>query len=244
MQQNYYVMNNGKYICDTLKKIRLDIARANGIEYSPRVCHHEGECSGTCPACESEMRFLEREIARKRSHGKAAIVAGVSLGLTCFMATSCDHVNQSVQSIVQSCNHNDGPYVGEVAAPTLEEDSIKAELYTMQSHNRIIDQAFMDGPKAVFPGGKGALFKFIKENFVCPEVEDKNTFSIIEVVIDPEGNVQDAMAYFTYDSVFNAEALRVTKLLPKFEPALDEKGTAVYSSYYLLFDAKRLGPEK
>lgn len=244
MQQNYYVMGNGKYICDTLKKVRLDIARANGIEYTPRECHHEGECSGTCPACESEMRFLEREIARKRTFGKAALVAGVSLGLTCLTATSCDQVNQAVQSIVQSCNHNEGPLEGEVPAPSLEEDSIKAELYTMQGHERFIDKAYMDGPKAVFLGEKGALFKFIKDNFVCPEVEDENTFAIIELVIDPEGNVQNAMASFTVDSVFNAEALRVTNLLPKFEPARDDKGTAVYSTYYLLFDAKRLGPGK
>ena len=83
-------MKNGRFICDQLKKVRLDIARANGIEYAPRECHHEGDCAGTCPACESEMRFLEREIARRRSHGKAALIAGVSLGLMRFLATSCD----------------------------------------------------------------------------------------------------------------------------------------------------------
>ena len=65
-------MKHGKFICDTLKKVRLDIARANGIKYDPTECHHEGDCAGTCPACESEMRYLEREIARRRSHGKVA----------------------------------------------------------------------------------------------------------------------------------------------------------------------------
>ena len=87
-------MKNGKHICNTLKAIRLDIARANGIKYEPRECHHEGDCSGTCPACESEMRYLEREIARRRSNGKAALIAGVSLGLMSFTATSCNPLNK------------------------------------------------------------------------------------------------------------------------------------------------------
>ena len=87
-------MRNGKHICNALKAIRLDIARANGIAYAPRECHHEGECAGTCPACESEMRYLEREIARRRSNGKAALIAGVSLGLMTLSATSCDQIKK------------------------------------------------------------------------------------------------------------------------------------------------------
>lgn len=237
------MMKNGKFICDTLKKVRLDIARANGIKYAPRECHHEGDCAGTCPACESEVRYIEREIARKRSLGRAALVAGVSLGLTSLTATSCDFVKQSVDSIIHHGGIIGEPLMGEVEAPSFELDSIRAELYTMQSDERVIDSAYMDGPKAVFPGGKGALFKFIKKNFVCPQVEDEYTCTIIELTIDSEGNVLDAMASFTMDSAFNAEALRVTKLLPKFEPALDKDGSAVYSAYYLLFDAKRLKAE-
>ena len=87
-------MKHGKHICNTLKAIRLDIARANGIVYAPRECHHEGDCSGTCPACENEMRYLEREIARRRSNGKAALIAGVSLGLMSISATSCDQLKR------------------------------------------------------------------------------------------------------------------------------------------------------
>ena len=87
-------MKHGKHICNTLKAIRLDIERANGIVYAPRECHHEGDCSGTRPACESEMRYLEREIARRRSNGKAALIAGVSLGLMSFTATSCNQLNK------------------------------------------------------------------------------------------------------------------------------------------------------
>lgn len=103
-------MKKGKHICNTLKAIRLDIARANGIKYEPRECLHEGDCSGTCPACESELRYLEREIAR-RSLGKAALIAGVSLGLMSFTATSCnqlikgdnDELQGEVELVEDSC---------------------------------------------------------------------------------------------------------------------------------------------
>lgn len=94
-------MKRGKLICNTLRAIRLDIARTNGITYAPRECHHEGDCSGTCPACESEMRYLEQEIARRRSLGKTALVAGVSLGLMSFTAMSCNQLNKANDDVLQ-----------------------------------------------------------------------------------------------------------------------------------------------
>lgn len=71
-----------------LKQIRLDIAHENGIDYTPNECHHEGDCAGTCPACDSELRYLEQAINRKRSLGKAAIV-GISMGMASLSLTSC-----------------------------------------------------------------------------------------------------------------------------------------------------------
>jgi hypothetical protein len=94
-------MKKGKHVCDQLKQVRLDIARANGIDYAPRECHHEGDCSGTCPACESELRYLEREIARRRANAKAALVAGVSLGLMSFTAMSCNQQNKADDDVLQ-----------------------------------------------------------------------------------------------------------------------------------------------
>lgn len=79
-------MKRGKQICETLKQIRLDIARSHGIEYTPRQCNHEGDCAGTCPACDSEVRYLEREISRRRLLNSAAIVG---VGLASLSLTSC-----------------------------------------------------------------------------------------------------------------------------------------------------------
>lgn len=63
-------METGRTICNTLKDVRLAVARANGIPYSPRECTHEGPCEGTCPACEAELRMLEAELVRRKAAGQ------------------------------------------------------------------------------------------------------------------------------------------------------------------------------
>lgn len=75
-------MRRGRKICDELKAIRQRIADDNGIEYAPAECTHEGECAGTCPRCESEVRYLEGELRRRSALGKAVIVGGLSLSMS------------------------------------------------------------------------------------------------------------------------------------------------------------------
>ena len=74
-------MKQGKRICETLKAIRSEIAIANEIDYSPTPCHHEGDCAGTCPKCESETRWLERQLRARQALGKAVTIAGLSMAL-------------------------------------------------------------------------------------------------------------------------------------------------------------------
>ena len=74
-------MKRGKRICNTLKEVRMKVAKANDIKYSPIECHHEGDCAGTCPACEAEVRYLEQQLQLRRQLGKAVAVVGVSMGL-------------------------------------------------------------------------------------------------------------------------------------------------------------------
>jgi len=80
--------NRGRNICDTLKAIRKQIADANGISYSPEECHFKGECMGTCPKCEQDVRDLEYELHLKQMAGKAIKVAGIAAGLVAMTACS------------------------------------------------------------------------------------------------------------------------------------------------------------
>ena len=75
------LMNKGKSTCKVLKEIRQKIANENGIRYVPKECHYKGECKGTCPACEAEVRYLEEELKRKRRNGFAIKLGGIAAGL-------------------------------------------------------------------------------------------------------------------------------------------------------------------
>ena len=75
------LMNKGKSTCKVLKEIRQKIANENGISYAPKACHYKGECKGTCPACEAEVRYLEEELKRKRHNGFAIKLGGIAAGL-------------------------------------------------------------------------------------------------------------------------------------------------------------------
>lgn len=72
-------MEKGRKVCNELKAIRKKIAEANDIEYTPNECTHKGECAGTCPACEAEVKYLEKQISMRQLLGKAAVVAGLSM---------------------------------------------------------------------------------------------------------------------------------------------------------------------
>ena len=80
--------SNGKNICAALKQVRKQVAEANGIHYTPAPCRFDGECSGTCPACEAEVQYIESQLGRLRLAGKAVKVAGLALGLT--MVAGCN----------------------------------------------------------------------------------------------------------------------------------------------------------
>ena len=72
-------MKRGKRTCEILKEVRRKVAQENGIPLVERECTHEGDCRGTCPYCESEVRYLERELSKRRALGKAVTVAGIAV---------------------------------------------------------------------------------------------------------------------------------------------------------------------
>ena len=72
---------NGKSKCKILKDIRRQIARRNNIELVISECKYQGDCSGTCPKCEAEVRYLEQELRKRQQAGKAVAVAGIAAAL-------------------------------------------------------------------------------------------------------------------------------------------------------------------
>ena len=74
-------MTHGKNICKQLKEVRKRIAEENDIPLEIEECTYKGECRGTCPRCEAEVRYLENALAERLRIGKVATVAGLALGL-------------------------------------------------------------------------------------------------------------------------------------------------------------------
>ena len=85
-------MERGKQVCKILKDIRKQIAEQNDIEFITSECTHKGDCAGTCPKCEAEVRYLEAQLARRSAAGFPARLAGVALGIAVVAPaiTSCD----------------------------------------------------------------------------------------------------------------------------------------------------------
>jgi len=69
----------GKEKCKLLRQIRKEIAESNGIVYLTSECTYEGECKGTCPKCDAEIRYLDSEIQRLAQSGKPITLSGLSL---------------------------------------------------------------------------------------------------------------------------------------------------------------------
>ena len=74
-------MMQGKQTCKILKEIRKQVARANDIEYVVSECQYKGDCLGTCPKCEAEVRYLTQALEHRRLAGKVVSLMGISIGL-------------------------------------------------------------------------------------------------------------------------------------------------------------------
>lgn len=78
----------GKEKCRILKEIRAEIARENEIEWVVSECKHKGNCKGTCPKCEQEVRQLEEALAKREALGKKVAVVGISASIA-LSVTGC-----------------------------------------------------------------------------------------------------------------------------------------------------------
>ena len=85
-------MERGKQVCKILKDIRKQIAEENDIEFITSECKHQGDCAGTCPKCEAELKYLESQLARRSASGLPARLAGIAIGFAAVAPafTSCD----------------------------------------------------------------------------------------------------------------------------------------------------------
>jgi len=203
-------MKRGKQTCKILKEIRKQIAAENDIKLVIEECTYQGDCLGTCPKCEAEVRYLERELEKRQRMGKAAMVAGLSVGL---LASSQVGLAQQPDSLRMD---------------TIEE-VVEQELFGM-----------IPETMPSFRGGEQKLFEFIGKNVVYPQeaidagIEGK---VFVEFYIEKDGTVCDAKVLRGIGYGCDEEALRVIGLMPKWSPG-KQRGKAVRVRYTLPINFK------
>lgn len=242
-------MTLGKHICKTLKEIRLQVAKANDIPYAPTECKHKGDCAGTCPKCEQELRYIEHQLDLRRAMGKAVRLVGISVGLTAL--SSCNIIpifrptagepmrepfeemdgiigTDNIDSIsADSTRKNvDGEGKCETKSLVAKEDTTKAELIFGE----------IEEQQPSFPGGNQALMKFIDDNLRYPEDYEGCAQGrvVVSFMIERDGSITDAKVERSVDPMLDKEALRVVGLMPKWCPG-KVKGEAVRVKYVLPF---------
>lgn len=81
----------GKEKCNYLKQLRNSIAKKNNIEYVSEECRFKGNCKGTCPKCEAELKELTKKINDKKK-----IILGLGIGAATLGLVGCvntpDHI--------------------------------------------------------------------------------------------------------------------------------------------------------
>ena len=136
------LMNKGKSTCKVLKDIRQKIANENGISYAPKECHYKGECKGTCPACEAEVRYLEEELKRKRRNGFAIKLGGIAAGLCAMVIPAqvgAQNINKdSVKNPIPQVNALDSIAVKDLSEGAEDAIVVRARLIFNDNKEPII----------------------------------------------------------------------------------------------------------
>ncbi|MCD8183911.1 MAG: energy transducer TonB [Bacteroides sp.] len=194
-------MTRGKQTCRILKDIRRQIAEANDIEYITSECQHKGDCRGTCPKCEAEVRYLEQQLEHRRTSGKAITLLGLSAGLIAGggAITSChqqsNKVNQPVTAIDSIAENDSTLLMGDICTDTIEAQAPGTPLppptelqmageMPLQGEEEYEQGLIVEEPlegELVCPPDDDAIFEVVEE---MPEYPDNGPVGLMKHIAD------------------------------------------------------------
>ena len=213
-------MPKGKQTCKILKEIRKQIAEENDIDLVVSECTYQGDCRGTCPKCEAEVRYLERELEKRQRMGKAAVVAGLSVGLMASsqvaLAQQPDPLRMDTTEVVLDGYVVPAPEMGEVEDP-------EKEVY------QIVEQ--MPG----FPGGPEAMMQYVAKHINYPKEAQKAGIQgrvFVGFIVEADGSLSDFKVLRGIGYGCDEEAIRVAQSMPKWKPGM-HRGEPVRVSYQI-----------
>ncbi|WP_286525600.1 energy transducer TonB [Duncaniella freteri] len=194
-------MARGKRTCKILKEIRRQIAEANGIDFVTSECRYKGDCLGTCPKCEAEVRYLEQQLRARTITSKAVALAGISAGMIlmsgCSGTSSKSNNDYELMGVVFDTSLEETDSVDEGELPPVVDTilSVPKDLCGVKegeisySHNVVVTQGEMpyEQPKnpddkniyncpeqlPQIPGGSSEMLRFIGLHLKYPEEQLK-----------------------------------------------------------------------
>lgn len=194
-------MARGKQTCKILKEIRRQIAEANEIEFVTSECRYRGDCLGTCPKCEAEVRYLEQQLRSRQLMGKAVVLAGISAGMIimsgCNGTSDRNRANDEMLGLfIESSEMIEEIEDTEEGEVEILEDTISISLHRNKGikegeiadePNVIVTQGEMPDErpknpdengiyqcveqKPEFPGGTAEMMRFISQHLRYPDGE-------------------------------------------------------------------------
>ncbi len=112
-----------------------------------------------------------------------------------------------------------------------------------------IESTFSENRTPIFPGGQDSLDRYIKnevERFIYADTSELFPWGesvYVAFKISSEGRVFDPIVEMGYNAMLDSAALEIVRNLPLWQPATNDNGDAIESSYRLqiLFDFADLG---
>ncbi|MDO4524645.1 MAG: energy transducer TonB [Bacteroidales bacterium] len=227
-------MYKGKKTCETLKSIRKQIADANEIPYEPVVCTHKGDCLGTCPACESEMRYIENQLNIRKMAGKAVKIVGLATMMTmasCNSISTTDRFNPNME--VDAGDEMEGEIVDfrRVGVEDLPEKPFVPVEDTVYAEG---EDLFDEIVHAECPYD---IVDFLINNLNYPIARLKSDTRVeIPVVVifnvEDDGSISNVRVKEHVHPDFDKEAIRVVQKMEKWTPAMSN-GRLVRSKFHV-----------
>ncbi|MBP5524189.1 MAG: energy transducer TonB [Paludibacteraceae bacterium] len=225
-------MYKGKKTCETLKSIRKQIADANDIPYEPVVCTHKGDCMGTCPACESEMRYIENQLNIRKMAGKAVKIVGLATVMT---LASCN-------SISTTDSYNPKLEVGdEMEGEIVDRRRMEVENLPEKPFVPVEDTVYAEGEdlfdEIVHAECPYDIVDFLINNLNYPIARLKSDTRVeIPVVVifnvEDDGSISNVRVKDPVHPDFDKEAIRVVQKMEKWKPAMSN-GRLVRSKFHV-----------